>query len=670
MCDRCQMPLVYRHLWAIGETVAQIPVDTVIQERYLVKAPHIWLDTKPGMLADVPDILPHRLLPYLHLYPHRLHIPEPYSFFAYTDEEAVLLLDNVPIDATGQLLATLESAWATVTPVRQVYWLWQILQLWKAMKGQHVATSLLTPDNIHVEGWRVRLRELIPDFEESDEIGDTDIPTTLPPGSIPPSPEPTETRRSGFKTLRDLADVWQPWIEEAHSSIRLTLQTICQQMQTVEENDTELKAIASHLNRLLLEQAAELPLKVDIVGGTTTGPQRTHNEDACYPDSSAQIQPDDALSPHLSIICDGIGGHEGGEVASQRALADLKLLLKNLVSEFQDRTDLAFPLEVEQVLQHLVRIVNNTISAQNDEQGRELRQRMGTTLVMAFQLPQMVETPSGMPKNSHELYLGNVGDSRAYWITPRYCHQLTVDDDVATREVRLGRSIYQEALERPDGGALTQALGTRDADALTPTVQRFILEESGLLLLCSDGLSDNNRVEQAWEEPTRAVFKGRMSLEDAVQYWIDLANALNGHDNTSVVLMRVQVGDAPKLPDTETTTQAPPKEPEPIAPPEFDTPSEPPPASDSELTEASKALLYDEENEVPGTTPFVSVGEPQAAQTTPPLWLRLLGVMLVAFFAGAVAFFISMTIQNGGGSNSEQTPTSSPTSVPNKSPGN
>ncbi len=157
-----------------------------------------------------------------------------------------------------------------------------------------------------------------------------------------------------------------------------------------------------------------------------------------------------------------------------------------------------------QQLEASVRVVNNLIANHNDTQGREDRRRMGTTLVMGLQVPQRLRSASGsLLENSHELYLVNVGDSRAYWITPRYCHKLTVDDDVAVREVRMGRGLYREALQRPDAGALTQALGTRDSEFLHPTVQRFILEEDGLLLLCSDGVSDNELVEQNWAETTR-----------------------------------------------------------------------------------------------------------------------------------------------------------------------
>ena len=299
-------------------------------------------------------------------------------------------------------------------------------------------------------------------------------------------------------------------------------------------------AIALELNDLLLEQAAKLPLHLEVVGMTDTGPQRSKNEDSCYPTAadfqSSKTSGGDKLIPYLTMVCDGVGGHEGGEVASQLAVHSLKALIQNLLAEITEQEELMTPTMVIKQLEEIVRVVNNVISAQNNEQGKELRQRMGTTLVMALQLPQKVKNSQDLPSNnSHELYLVNVGDSRAYWIGKNYCQRLTVDDDVASREVQLGHCLYWETQLRSDAGALTQALGTRDGDFLRPTIQRFIVEEDGLLLLCSDGLSDNDWVEQSWENYGPEVLEGKMSLEAAVESWIRLANEKNGYDNTSVV---------------------------------------------------------------------------------------------------------------------------------------
>lgn len=611
LCDRCQTPLVYRYLWAVD--AADIPVKSLVADRYWVVGSQIWLDTQPGKMAEVPVILPEATLPYLYLYANRLHVPGLYGFCTLAEDRAIVLLENAPIAATGQLNPSLQSAWKTASPVRQVYWLWQLLQLWKPLKELGVATSLLTDANLYVEGWRVRLRELIPDAIAPKPNSSSPDPS-IPPSELDTADEEEASLTHPPVLLKALGAHWLTWLEGVHPSLAEPLQAICQQMQS--EDPADFEAIATQLNRLLLEQAAQLPLHLSIAGSTTTGPQRSHNEDTCFP---TQASGADELLPWVGIICDGIGGHEGGEVASQLALRSLQLQLRALLTELAEQPEPLPAPVVEQQLAGIVRVVNNLIAGQNDEQGRSMRQRMGTTLVMALQLPQRVAPGA----NAHELYLVHVGDSRAYWLTPDYCHSLTVDDDVATREVLVGRSPYQEALHRPDGGALTQALGTRTADLLEITVQRFILEEDGVLLLCSDGLSDCDRVEQSWQPITQAIFAGELSPAEAVQAWIELANQQNGHDNTSVVLLRCQMSvpavqaEAISLPETKAL----------------------PPAADVELADSSRALLYDEAP-LPPTQIRPRRGVPSA--------VKLMGLGLFAFAIGLVGVAIWQQFDQAG----------------------
>lgn len=517
--------LIASYLWAVGEQAAQLPVGFMVGDRYEVIAPQIWCDTQPQEFPETLETLPPQALPYLRLFPHRLHLPEVYGFCSWqSDTEVVetMLLENVPINLEGQFYPTLTEKWTQVTVARRVYWLWQLLELWTPLSEQQVASSLLRLENLYVQGWRVWLLELYPDGEQQP-------------------------------TLADLSQVWQGVIAELPEAIAARLQAICDQMRAPQ---ADILPILASLNQLLLEQVAQLPLCVDVAGGSDTGPKRPHNEDSCYPLTVSRMDttiPEDEIVPDLAIVCDGIGGHEGGEVASQLAVRSLKLQVQGLLLELQEQSEIILPSVFQEHLESVVRIVNNLIAAQNDAQGRSMRQRMGTTLVMAIQVPQQVMRPSLTEdgtfegQNAHELYLVHVGDSRAYWITSEYCHCLTVDDDVSVREVRMGRSTYREALRRPDAGALTQALGTRDADFLHPNVQRFMIEEDGILLLCSDGLSDRHRVEKSWAEYTGMFFNGTMSLEEAVQAWIELANAQNGHDNTSVVLLDCRVSMTPPL---------------------------------------------------------------------------------------------------------------------------
>ncbi|MEH1843191.1 MAG: protein phosphatase 2C domain-containing protein [Nostoc sp.] len=509
VCATCQTPLVHRYLWATGSLFAKISPGTRVAQRYEVISPQIWLDTKPGLPPDVPEELPTEVISYLRLYQERLHLPQPYGFASNLEGDTIdtLLLENVPIDENGNIYPTIVEAWEQATAVRQVYWLWQIIQLWTPLSELGLSRSLLVVENLRVQGWCVRLLELY------------------------------QTPADEKLSLQNLGECWRFWLMPAKASVAKGLQKIVQQMC---ETEVELETVKIQLNNLLLASAAELPLVLKVAGSTDIGPIMAQNEDACYPNALSDL--DEPLLPHLSIVCDGIGGHEGGEVASKLAVESVKLQIRALFKEVTEQTVLVPPELLQQHLEASLRVVNNLISVRNNEQKRQGKERMATTIVMAVQVPQRVQTSTGwQSNNTHELYLANVGDSRAYWITRNYCQLLTVDDDVATREVRFAKSLYRKALLRADASALTQALGTRNAESLRLKVQRFIVEEDGILLLCSDGLSDKNLVEQSWQDYAIPVLIGELTVEDAVCNWIKLANEKNGHDNTSVVLTYCRV---------------------------------------------------------------------------------------------------------------------------------
>jgi protein phosphatase len=579
---RCQ-----RYLWALGDLAAKIPTGQTIADRYQVIAPRIWLDTQPDRPPRFPTSIPEELSPYLQLYPWRLHLPEAFGACQWAqpeDSPEILLLENAPIDRQGNLYPVMTEVWAAATPVRQVYWLWQLLQLWTPLSEAGVAASLLDDNNIRVEGWRVWLLELKPSALNH--------------------------------TLKDLGQFWSNWIDRTQETIAEPLKQICQKMRS---GDITLEDIATHLDALLLDLAARQPLRVQVAGATDAGPVRPQNEDACYP-TPADLQakeesPHKELLSHVAIVCDGVGGHEGGEIASHMTVQALKLQLRAFLTEIAQESTIVPQALISEQLAAIVRVVNNMVAAQNDSQDRESRQRMGTTLAMGLQLPQKVQISTGETlENAHELYVVNIGDSRAYWLTRDYCQRLTVDDDVAGREVRLGRSLYRQAQERYDAAALTKALGTRDSQMLHPTIDRFILEEDGLLLLCSDGLSDNDWVEQSWREFAPGVLDGERTLQETVEAWVQLANEKNGHDNASVVLTYYRVSELTakevQLFDPAQKAKA------------LDTP-------DTPMSESSKALLYGQPST--GLDPY-----PSRRRDRSSYWMTILGIV------GALALSVAM----------------------------
>jgi protein phosphatase len=572
VCANCRTSLIYRYLWATDSIAAKIIPPAKIADRYEVIAQQIWLDTQPALPPEIPTDLPSEVIPYLKLYSQRLHIPQPYGFTNSSTEDTnqILLLENAPINEKGNLYPRITEVWEEANAVRQLYWLWQILQLWTPLSELGVAASLLSPNNLLVQGWCVRLLELHPTTEEL--------------------------------SLQDLGESWLSWVLVAKSEIAQGLGNIMQQMC---HSRVDLDTISDQLNQLLLASAAELPLMLKVAGVTDTGPIMKHNEDACYPSNSTEANED--LQAKLLIVCDGIDGHEGGEVASQLAVQSLKLQIRAWLKDVTEQTEVVPPDLLQQQLEASLRVVNNMIWSRNDEQNRQGRERMATTLVMAVQLPQRIVTNAGWQSdNTHELFIANVGDSRAYWITPNYCQLLTIDDDLANREVKFGQSLYRQAIQTPNANALSQALGTKEAESLHFSIQRFLIEEDGILLLCSDGLSDHDWVEKSWQDYAIPLLTGQLSVEDAARKWVKLANEKNGQDNTSVVLTVCRISQAYLVPITPAPLVLEPIETEEfeIVPPEIEAPV-------VELADSSQALLDLDVTQESTTTPVkrTSVGK-------------------------------------------------------------
>ncbi len=509
MTGEASKSLFKQYVWALGHGTNKVPIGDIVDGRYQVVAPSIWLDTKPEKPPKVPDPVPSFVVPYLKAYPYQLNLPGIYGICHQDSGEAVLLLSNVPVSRQGHLMPAIAKAWPTTTAFRQAYWLWQMVSLWEPLSEFGAAASLLKKTNIRVEAWRVRLIGL--------------------------STNPAEP------SFEDLAAAWEStYLLGAKPSIATLLRSVCQNLRS---SNVDFAAAKEQVNAQLLKESAGKTLEFQVAGATSTGPTMRQNEDACYP-SRNELQrtstADLPLLPRLAIVCDGVGGHEGGEVASQRVVRSLQLQLRSLLTESMNQTRPRSPQIVIDQIEAAIRVANNLIVKQNDQQGRADRQRMGTTLVMALVLPQKVEMADGLAE-VNELYLTHIGDSRAYWITADHCQQLTIDDDIAGREVSAGNSFYTDALQRPDAHALSQAVGMRKYEQLKPHTQRFLFESSGALLLCSDGLSDNNQVEISWPDYIGLIMKQIVPLDAAVDSWIELANQRNGHDNVAVVLMNAIV---------------------------------------------------------------------------------------------------------------------------------
>lgn len=492
-CERCGTTMIKRYLWSIGDSVETCQIGELVAERYLLKSDRIFLDTKPGLLPETPHLdTSSGIKPYLRLVTYRLQIPQVYGSVSLSNRE-ILLLEQAPIytdvvPQSGQLMPQLCRAWKEASSLRQINWLLQIAQLWQPLQAEGVASSLLVPQLLRVDRSLVRLLEL-----QLDE------------GKEP--------------TLSQLGQLWSQLATGARPSIAGFLHQLSKALQQGEFQSAE--QLIACLDLALAEVGRSSARKIEISTCTDTGPSRQRNEDACYPASGTTITKPPARQA-IAIVCDGIGGHEGGNVASNLAIETLQQQVQQLPL---DEIDLD-PVTLSVALEQFACTANDRISQRNDKENRQGRQRMGTTLVMAV-------------GHRHEMYVGHVGDSRAYWITRTGCYQITLDDDVAAREVRLGYAVYRDALQQPSAGSLVQAIGM--SASVHPTIGRFVLDEDCVFLLCSDGLSDFDLVEQCWQTDILPILDGEVDLAHASRQLVEIGNTRNGHDNITVALVHCQI---------------------------------------------------------------------------------------------------------------------------------
>jgi serine/threonine protein phosphatase PrpC len=512
-CQTCKTPLLYRFLLADSAFPLQISPGTIVADRYQVWQHPIWLDLQPEVPLTPLYEVPACALPYLRLAELAQHLPRPYTYLSALVSglpHPVLLLEGAALGVVDQADGTLQcvalpslgEAWGQGTPLQQLNWLRQIAHLWPHLREQRVAETLLQIDCLRVDQALLRLAHLNVDGESSD----------------PPS-------------LARLGQVWQPLAKIAHPTVTPYLSWLA--LALGQGTITSPTALLAELERAIQTLAQGLTVTIDWAAATDQGPSRDRNEDACYPQEPAALRvlsrSDINPSPApLIMVCDGIGGHEQGNIASQTAIQVLRDSLESLTQP----GDLA-PGAIADKIHTAILKANNVITQRNNEEQRSSRARMGTTLVLA-----LVHSPY--------LFVAHVGDSRAYRLSGRTGYQITMDDDIASRESQQGYTFQPEAAQLPSGGALVQALGINDAHYLYPTIQYLLLDDPSVLLLCSDGLSDYDRVNLLWRSAVQAW--PHQSLAAIGQTLIQQANRLNGHDNVSVALMGLSPQPLPPTP--------------------------------------------------------------------------------------------------------------------------
>ena len=240
---------------------------------------------------------------------------------------------------------------------------------------------------------------------------------------------------------------------------------------------------------------------------TDPGLARENNEDALTYDPPTS----------LTVLADGMGGYNAGEVASGMATAFIRSELSRWLSQVGKTANAR---EVRRAMEICVDNANR--SNFNSANSNPQYAGMGTTLVVGV---------------CHEarLMVGHIGDSRCYRMRGQELTQITKDHSLLQEQMDAGLITPEQAATSLNKNLVTRALGVEDTVLLEVNEHR--VDEGDLYLMCSDGLSD-----MVDDEGIAAILQTTDTLEQKSTALVAAANAAGGRDNISVLLFQAQEG--------------------------------------------------------------------------------------------------------------------------------
>ncbi|SEN61127.1 protein phosphatase [Amphibacillus marinus] len=234
---------------------------------------------------------------------------------------------------------------------------------------------------------------------------------------------------------------------------------------------------------------------------TDQGKVREHNEDAggIFVNQAGQI---------LSVVADGMGGHQAGEVAS-------KMVKEYFLQEWKKVSQINDSVEAEAWLSEHIKVINGQVF-QHAEENIECK-GMGTTVIAVIFLDE-------------HLSIAHIGDSRCYRFQDGQLEQVTDDHSFVNELVRSGQLSKEDAELHPRKNVLMRALGTNafvDADIFSTS-----WHSGTRLLICSDGLTDKLSDQDLIDQLALTV-----PLKTIAETMVSLANQRGGEDNITLALL-------------------------------------------------------------------------------------------------------------------------------------
>ena len=275
-------------------------------------------------------------------------------------------------------------------------------------------------------------------------------------------------------------------------------------------------------------------MNIQFWAATDIGRVRDHNEDNFLVDKRL----------NLFVVCDGMGGHAAGEVASAVCVRMVRDVIANNRKLIEHSTanpgDLKARKKILKLLEYAIQEACTRVFdlAQSDQE----RRGMGTTcsLMMLVGL---------------RCFIAHVGDSRIYLARRAQVHQLTEDHSLVNEMIRQGKLSEEEAVKSPYKNAITRAVGVYESvevDTLT-----FELSSGDRLLLCSDGLSmytDLETLGQYLKSGYGAV-ASQSEMKHISEALLRYANSCGGKDNVTAVVVAIDDEKELKTEDVHLTME-------------------------------------------------------------------------------------------------------------------
>lgn len=211
-----------------------------------------------------------------------------------------------------------------------------------------------------------------------------------------------------------------------------------------------------------------------------------------------------------AAVCDGMGGTNGGDIASKTAVEVVKKVLNGRLADNLENTN------IKQIMIDSVKEANCDIY--NKSQNDETLSGMGTTIVLSVVYDGV-------------LHLAYVGDSRCYLITNTRIKQLSKDHSVVQELVDSGEITADEAKDHPQKNIITRALGVRDA--VKADYKKVSVKNGDVILMCTDGLTNHVSEDKIFE------LCHSEDLKNVPEKLINEANDNGGSDNITVALIKI-----------------------------------------------------------------------------------------------------------------------------------